>query len=59
MDALKAAHKEYNIPVLDWRDSPIITKTGYASQTVDLLHPNDHTYMVMGQRIASFIENNQ
>lgn len=59
MDALKAAYKEYNIPVLDWRDSPIITKTGYASQTVDLLHPNDHTYMVMGQRIASFIENNR
>lgn len=56
MDALKAAYKEHDISVLDWRDSPIITKTGYASQTVDLLHPNDHTYMVMGQRWASFIE---
>lgn len=59
MDALKSVYREYEIPVLDWRDSPIITKRGYKTQTVDFLHPNDHTYMIMGQRWASFLDNNR
>lgn len=54
-EALIEVYKEYQIPYLDWREAPVVTKRGYKRQTSDFLHINDVCHKIQGKRVSEFL----
>ncbi|WP_130847173.1 GDSL-type esterase/lipase family protein, partial [Lactiplantibacillus mudanjiangensis] len=52
MDKIKQVYISHEIPVLDWRDGPLVTSTGWKTQTQEGIHPTERTYQLLGSRIA-------
>lgn len=54
-ETLIGVYKEYQIPYLDWREAPVVTKRGYKRQTSDFLHINDVCHKIQGKRVSEFL----
>ena len=57
-NAIKEVYREFDMPVIDWREYPIITPRSHAKWTWDGLHPNETGHQLIGRRIAEFMKVN-
>lgn len=57
LDAESEVYKQNQVKFLDWRDNPVVTADNRTELLGDkVTHPTASTYVLLGNRIAKFIE---
>ncbi|WNC19909.1 SGNH/GDSL hydrolase family protein [Lactiplantibacillus plantarum] len=58
INALVNVYDANQIPVFNLLKYPIVTKSGWKTQSIDGIHPTENTHKILGTRIATFLKLN-